>query len=63
MSNIIKVHGLPWSVTAAEVVQFFENSSVTGAEDGVHMVKTWEGRPSGTVYVEMDSQVGTQFIF
>ena len=62
MSKIIKARGLPWSATAAEVVAFFENSSVTGGEDGVHMVNTWEGRPSGTVYVEMDSQVGTQFM-
>lgn len=56
MSKIVKARGLPWAATAAEVVEFFNTSTVVGGEEGVHMVNTWEGRPSGTVYVEVESQ-------
>jgi len=56
MSKIIKARGLPWAATQAEVVEFFNTSTVVGGEEGVHVVMSYEGRPSGTVYVEVESQ-------
>jgi len=52
----LKARGLPWSATPTEVVEFFNTSTVVGGEQGVHVVNTYEGRPSGTVYVEVESQ-------
>jgi len=56
MAKIIKARGLPWSATATEVMEFFSSSNVVGGESGVHFLTTYDGRPAGACYVELESQ-------
>ena len=49
--QIVRVRGLPFSCTEAELIEFFGNSSIKT----VHFTKNREGRPSGDAYIEMTS--------
>lgn len=52
----VKARGLPWSASADEVLEFFNNCQVVGGSAGVHFVNNQDGRPSGTCYLEVESQ-------
>ena len=49
--HILRVRGLPFSCTEAELIEFFSKCSV----QAVHFTKNREGRPSGDAYIEMNS--------
>ena len=49
--HILRVRGLPFSCTEAELIEFFDKCSV----QAVHFTKNREGRPSGDAYIEMNS--------
>eukprot|EP00894_Picocystis_sp_ML_P001533 jgi/Pico_ML_1/52050/g2821.t1 len=44
----IKVRGLPYSANKKDLVEFFEDSSIT--EDNVRIVMGLDGRPSGEAF-------------
>ncbi|KAK6629710.1 hypothetical protein RUM43_003528 [Polyplax serrata] len=54
-SYVIKMRGLPWSTTDEEILKFFNNCKVKNDKEGVHIIMTREGRPSGEAYVEMET--------
>lgn len=50
---IVKIRGLPWSTTAADIETFFAGSHLKEeASSSVHLVKNFEGKASGQGYVE-----------
>jgi heterogeneous nuclear ribonucleoprotein F/H len=51
----VKARGLPWSASADEVLEFFNNCQVVGGSAGVHFINNYDGRPSGTCYLELSS--------
>ncbi|XP_065653802.1 heterogeneous nuclear ribonucleoprotein F-like [Hydra vulgaris] len=55
-SYVIKARGLPWSATAAEVIEFFSDVNTLNGEASVHFTNTKEGRPSGECFVEVCSR-------
>ncbi|GAB6018881.1 Heteroproteinous nuclear ribonucleoprotein H2 [Chamberlinius hualienensis] len=52
---VLRVRGLPWSATADELFEFFQDCNVKDGISGIHMTLSREGRPSGEAYVEMDT--------
>jgi len=54
--KVVKARGLPWSATAAEVVQFFNNCTIAGGDGGVHFTTNREGRPSGECFIELSTE-------
>lgn len=54
-SHVIKMRGLPWSTTVEEILKFFDKCKVKNGKDGVHIIMTREGRPSGEAYIEMET--------
>lgn len=54
-SYVIKMRGLPWSTTVEEILKFFDNCQVKNDKEGVHIIMTREGRPSGEAYIEMET--------
>lgn len=54
--NIIKLRGLPWNSTAAEILEFLKDVNVVDGEKGVHMsVSNRDGRPNGEAFVELET--------
>lgn len=53
---VIRIRGLPWSASAEDVVEFFNEVEINGGAEGVHLTLSREGRPSGEAYVELVSQ-------
>jgi len=49
----LRLRGLPWSATKAEIVDFFAPIPLDGGEDGVEIVIGHNGRPSGEAYVTL----------
>ncbi|XP_045467613.1 heterogeneous nuclear ribonucleoprotein H2-like [Harmonia axyridis] len=52
---VVKLRGLPWSVTAEDVLKFFEDCDVMNGKNGIHLTTSREGRPSGEAYVEFET--------
>lgn len=50
---IIRIRGLPWSATDAEIINFLDNVTILNGKDGIHRTFTREGRPSGEAYIEV----------
>lgn len=50
---MVRLRGLPFSSTAADVVAFFEGVETVGGEGGVVFTCTPDGRPTGEAYVEV----------
>lgn len=55
-SLIVKVRGLPWSTTIEEIIDFFKGCTIANGREGVFIVMTKEGRPSGEAFVEMETE-------
>ncbi|XP_793087.3 heterogeneous nuclear ribonucleoprotein H isoform X1 [Strongylocentrotus purpuratus] len=53
---VIRARGLPWSTTAEEVMDFFEDCNILGAPDSIKFIFNSSGRPSGECFVEFDSE-------
>lgn len=52
----VKARGLPWEAVEKDLIDFFSNSSVVNGEKGVTIVKNYDGRSSGTAYIEVASE-------
>ncbi|KAL5713805.1 hypothetical protein ACHQM5_015850 [Ranunculus cassubicifolius] len=52
-TDIIKMRGLPYSVTKSDIVEFLEEFEVT--EDNVHIGSRPDGKATGEAYVEFES--------
>jgi inhibitor of KinA sporulation pathway (predicted exonuclease) len=54
---VVRVRGLPYSANIADIQSFFAGLAI--APHGIHIVCTYDGRPSGEAYVELlnDDQV------
>lgn len=49
--HVVRLRGLPFNSTAADVLAFFEGVATVGGETGVVFTCTPDGRPSGEAYV------------
>ncbi|KAL4432818.1 hypothetical protein ABPG77_008144 [Micractinium sp. CCAP 211/92] len=54
--HVVRLRGLPFSSTAADVVAFFEGVETVGGEGGIVFTCTPDGRPTGEAYVELASE-------
>lgn len=52
-TEVIRMRGLPFSVTKGEIIKFFGDFSVT--EDKIHIACRADGKTTGEAYVEFDS--------
>lgn len=55
-SYIVKLRGLPFSTTVADVLDFLQGVNVVNESEGVHLTEVRPGRPSGECFVEVESQ-------
>lgn len=53
---IVRIRGLPWSSSKDDIVKFFSDCNIKGGLNGIHMTLSREGRPSGSAYVEFETQ-------
>lgn len=53
---IVRARGLPFSACSDEVTSFFSMCRIKDGKDGIHFVYLREGRPSGEVFVEFESE-------
>ncbi len=53
---VVRLRGLPFSATEADVYNFFERSSVRPMENGVHVVIGRDGRVTGEAYVQFSTE-------
>jgi len=57
-STVIRIRGLPWSATKAEIKEFFEGQTLRYDDDpdkAIHLTLNREGRASGEAYVEFET--------
>eukprot|EP00887_Chlorella_sp_A99_P001529 scaffold8.g1529.t1 len=54
--RVIRLRGLPFTSSAADVVEFFSGIEVVGGEAGVLFTCTPDSRPTGEAYVELGSE-------
>nr|XP_018669390.1 heterogeneous nuclear ribonucleoprotein H2-like isoform X2 [Ciona intestinalis] len=59
---VVRLRGLPWAATEAEVIKFL-NVEVVGGEAGIRRTYTDDQRPSGEAFVEVTSQKSLQTCF
>jgi hypothetical protein len=52
---VVRLRGLPYSATAADVVKFFDALDIVRGVDGVLFTFTPDGRPTGEAYAEFDT--------
>eukprot|EP00112_Aurelia_sp_Birch-Aquarium-sp1_P014871 Seg3242.4 transcript_id=Seg3242.4/GoldUCD/mRNA.D3Y31 product="Heterogeneous nuclear ribonucleoprotein F" protein_id=Seg3242.4/GoldUCD/D3Y31 len=52
---VVKLRGLPWSVTAEEIKSFLNDCELNEGED-IHLTYTKDGRPSGEAFVALHTQ-------
>nr|XP_039252500.1 heterogeneous nuclear ribonucleoprotein F-like [Styela clava] len=57
---IVRIRGLPWSASEAEILTFLTDVNIVNGEEGIHKTYTREGRPSGEAYVELHSDLDLQ---
>lgn len=53
--NCVRLRGLPWAATAAEIVQLLHDVKLKNGEDSVHFSFGHDGRASGEAFVEVCS--------
>jgi len=53
---VVRCRGLPWSCTADQLREFFQECNILNGEDGIHFTFVRDGRPSGEAYVEFESE-------
>ena len=52
--SVIKLRGLPWSVTLEDIATFLAGINIP--KGGVHLMNGLNGRPSGLAYVELSAE-------
>merc|ERR1711962_738843 len=57
---LVKLRGLPWKVTAQEVVSFLGDCTIVGGLNGVRMINSPDGTFSGDAFVELASEADWQ---
>lgn len=57
---VVRIRGLPWSASEAEILNFLTDVNIVNGEDGIHKTFTREGRPSGEAYIEVHSDLDLQ---
>lgn len=56
-NHVIKLRGLPWNVSAQDILDFLEDVEVAQGEAGVHLITSpRDGRPNGEAFVELSSE-------
>jgi len=55
-TKMLRLRGLPWSVTKGEIVDFFDPIPLKGGESGVEIMMGFNGRPSGEALVTLESE-------
>lgn len=53
---VVRMRGLPYNATAADVQRFFEGVDICRGLDGIVFTYTPDGRPTGEAYVEFPSE-------
>ncbi|XP_041485090.1 heterogeneous nuclear ribonucleoprotein H3-like isoform X2 [Lytechinus variegatus] len=53
---VIRARGLPWSTTAAEVMDFFEGCNIVDGEKGINFTFNNSGKPSGECFIEFETE-------
>uniref|UniRef100_A0A1I8HCY6 RRM domain-containing protein n=1 Tax=Macrostomum lignano TaxID=282301 RepID=A0A1I8HCY6_9PLAT len=59
---VLRMRGLPYDATPADVVAFFADCPLRGGESGVHLSRDKAGRPSGEGYAEFEQNMGHRYI-
>nr|KAF6477656.1 heterogeneous nuclear ribonucleoprotein F [Molossus molossus] len=54
--SVVKLRGLPWSCSAADVQNFLCGCVTRDGAAGIHFIYTREGRQSGEAFVELESE-------
>ncbi|KAI8467034.1 MAG: hypothetical protein J3K34DRAFT_352532, partial [Monoraphidium minutum] len=49
----LRLRGLPFSATAADVAAFLSGAALAGGPEGIVFTFTADGRPTGEAYVEV----------
>lgn len=57
---VLRLRGLPYTATAADVLAFFDGLEIARGAAGVVFTCTADGRPLGEAYVELTSEEGQQ---
>ena len=57
---VLRMRGLPYTATAADVLAFFEGLEIARGPAGVVFTCTADGRPLGEAYVEFSSEDAQQ---
>lgn len=53
-SQIIKLRGLPWNVSAQDIIDFLKDCDILNGEKGIHLITSpRDGRPNGEAFVEL----------
>ncbi|CAF1391811.1 unnamed protein product, partial [Didymodactylos carnosus] len=52
---LVKLRGLPYSATKNDVHKFLKPCHILDGDDGIHMLKTKNGRSSGECFVDLES--------
>nr|XP_054773721.1 heterogeneous nuclear ribonucleoprotein H3-like isoform X1 [Lytechinus pictus] len=53
---VIRARGLPWSTTAAELMDFFEGCNIVDGEKGINFTFNNSGKPSGECFIEFETE-------
>lgn len=53
--NVVRLRGLPWAATAAEITGLLGDASIKNGEQGIHFTFGPDGRASGEAFVEVCS--------
>lgn len=53
---VVRMRGLPFTTTAAQVVAFFDGVEVVRGDEGVVFTRLTDGRPTGEAYVEFPTK-------
>eukprot|EP00878_Enallax_costatus_P009220 GHUV01009638.1.p1 GENE.GHUV01009638.1~~GHUV01009638.1.p1 ORF type:complete len:439 (+),score=125.06 GHUV01009638.1:149-1465(+) len=53
---VVRLRGLPYSATAADIAQFFSGVQIAQDEDAIVFAQSVDGRPTGEAYVELTDE-------
>lgn len=53
---VVRLRGLPYSATAADVSEFFSGVQLSGEDPAIVFAQSFDGRPTGEAYVELANE-------
>ncbi|KAJ8398116.1 hypothetical protein AAFF_G00431930 [Aldrovandia affinis] len=53
---IIRLKGLPWSCTPAELMDFFSDCRIHDGVNGIHLTLNRSGKPNGQAFIELEHE-------